>query len=96
MNGNILCFWGGNENIYEQDYFKGFPKDTPRGYGVEIVIEVKDIKKFYEDFRDKANVVESLEKRPWGLYDFRAVDPAGYYLRFTSEHDILDPSNAVK
>jgi len=95
MNGNVLCFWGGNEYVFKQPYFERFSKDTPRGYGVELVIEVKDIKQFYEAVKDGANVAESLVKQPWGLWDFRAVDPAGYYLRFTSEHDILDPSNAV-
>ncbi len=41
------------------------------------------------------NVVEPLVRQPWGSQDFRAVDPFGFYLRFTSKHDILDESNAV-
>lgn len=96
MDGNTLCFWAGNEHVYDQPHFKQFPKDTPRGYGVEIVIVVDDIKAYYEGVREKANVVEPLIEQPWGLWDFRACDPAGYYLRFTSDHDILDPSNAVE
>lgn len=95
LQDNILCFWPGNNHVHEQPYFKKFPKDTPRGYGVEIVIMVEDIDDFYEQYKDQANVVEPLVLRPWGLKDFRAVDPAGYYLRFTSKHDILDPKNAV-
>lgn len=93
---NILCFWGGNEKIYEQEYFKHFPKNTPRGYGVELVLMVGDIEEFYNEHRQHANVVEDLTLQPWGLKDFRAVDPAGYYLRFTSRHDILDSRFAVK
>jgi lactoylglutathione lyase len=27
---------------------------------------------------------EDLRDRPWGLTDFRLLDPAGYYLRVTS------------
>ena len=27
---------------------------------------------------------EDLQDRPWGLTDFRILDPAGYYLRITS------------
>jgi uncharacterized glyoxalase superfamily protein PhnB len=27
---------------------------------------------------------EDLQGRPWGLTDFRILDPAGYYLRITS------------
>jgi lactoylglutathione lyase len=96
MGGNIICFWAGNQRVYEQPHFKQFPKDTPRGYGVEIVVVVDDIKEFYERVSAVANVAEPLIEQPWGLWDFRACDPAGYYLRFTSDHDILDPSNAVE
>jgi uncharacterized glyoxalase superfamily protein PhnB len=27
---------------------------------------------------------QDLQDRPWGLTDFRVIDPAGYYLRVTS------------
>jgi lactoylglutathione lyase len=96
MNGNTLCFWAGNEHVYEQEYFKQFPKTTPRGYGVEIVVMVPGIEAYYEIHKNNANVVEPLKLQPWGMKDFRAVDPAGFYLRFTSEHDIHDPTNAVE
>jgi lactoylglutathione lyase len=26
---------------------------------------------------------QDLQDRPWGLTDFRIIDPAGYYLRVT-------------
>src|SRR5687768_8937663 len=96
LYGNTLCFWPGNQVVFIPPYFKHFPQDTPRGYGVEIVVMVDDIDSFYESVKEIANVVEPLIEQPWGLRDFRAVDPAGYYLRFTSEHNILDRSNAVK
>jgi uncharacterized glyoxalase superfamily protein PhnB len=95
LNGNTLCFWAGNQEVFNQPHFKQFPKDTPRGYGVEIVVVVNDIEDFYDKVKEIANVVEPLIEQPWGLRDFRTVDPEGYYLRFTSEHNILDPSNAV-
>jgi hypothetical protein len=28
-------------------------------------------------------LTEELQDRPWGLKDFRILDPAGYYLRIT-------------
>lgn len=96
MDGTVLCFWGGNNAIYQQTYFKKFPHDTPRGYGVELVIMIDDIEDYYSEVKSKSNVVEPLTKQPWGLYDFRIVDPFGYYLRFTSKHNILDISNAVE
>lgn len=96
LEQNILCFWAGNEHVYDQDYFKQFPKNTPKGYGVEIVLMVEDIKRFYETVKEKIEIFEPLQFRPWGLEDFRVVDPFGFYLRFTSLHNILDPKNAVK
>jgi hypothetical protein len=96
MNDNILCFWAGNEHVYEQPFFKRFPKDTVRGYGVEIVIMVEDVEDYYEKVKGFANVVEELVMQPWGLKDFRCVDPFGYYLRITTPHNILDDDNAVE
>lgn len=96
MDGTVICFWGGNDAIYDQPYFKRFPRETPRGYGVELVVMVEDIESYYEKVKDTASVVEPLIKQPWGLQDFRIADPFGYYLRFTSKHNILDESNAVE
>lgn len=95
-DNTILCFWPGTDHVYNQTYFKKFPRKTPRGYGVELVIMVDDIDAYYEKIKSYANVVEPLKLRPWGLKDFRASDPFGYYLRFTSKHNILDNANAVK
>lgn len=89
MEDNLLCFWAGNEQVYEQSYFKQFPRNTKRGYGVEIVIMVTDIERYYERVKDLANVVEPLAVRAWGLKDFRVEDPFGYYLRITSIHDVV-------
>lgn len=96
LDHNVLCFWAGNEHVFEQDYFKQFPQSSKRGYGVELVLMVDDINAYYEKVKDMANVYEPLQLRPWQLWDFRCTDPAGYYLRFTSKHNILDSSNAVK
>lgn len=93
---NILCFWPGNEKVYEQSYFKQFPANTKRGYGIEIVIMVEEIELFYANTKKFVKVVEELKVKPWGLKDFRIEDPFGYYLRFTEPHNILDDSNAVK
>ncbi|MGD0246662.1 MAG: VOC family protein [Streptosporangiaceae bacterium] len=53
--------------------------------GVELVLEVDDVG------GDRDRVVgagwpleQDLQDRPWGLTDFRIIDPAGYYLRVTS------------
>jgi lactoylglutathione lyase len=53
--------------------------------GAELVLEVDDI----GSERDRVAAAgwpldDDLRDRPWGLADFRIVDPAGYYLRITS------------
>jgi lactoylglutathione lyase len=52
--------------------------------GVELVLEVDDV----AGERDRVVAAgwpleEDLQGRPWGLTDFRVLDPAGYYLRIT-------------
>lgn len=94
-NDNILCFWPGNENVYEQEYFKNFPKETKKGYGIEIVIMAEDVEALYEKAKAFANIVQELETKPWGLKDFRIEDPFGFYIRFTEPHNILDETNKV-
>jgi lactoylglutathione lyase len=52
--------------------------------GVELVLEVDDV----AGERDRVVAAgwplqEDLQDRPWGLTDFRILDPAGYFLRIT-------------
>ena len=52
--------------------------------GVEIVLEVD----YLHAERDRIRAAgwpidEDIVRRPWGLQDFRVLDPDGYYLRFT-------------
>ena len=53
--------------------------------GVELVLEVDDLDV------DRARVdaagwpvTEDITERPWGLRDFRLLDPDGYYWRITT------------
>jgi lactoylglutathione lyase len=57
-----------------------------KGAGVEIVLELDDVtavEQLYRTCRARDVVVEPLQGRPWGLADFRLIDPDGYYLRVT-------------
>lgn len=52
--------------------------------GVELVLEVDDVEAELERVRAAGwPVEEELSLRPWGLRDFRLLDPNGYYLRVT-------------
>jgi lactoylglutathione lyase len=53
--------------------------------GVELVLEVDDV----AAERDRVVAAgwpleQDLADQPWGLTDFRIIDPDGYYLRITS------------
>ncbi len=54
--------------------------------GVEIAIEVDDLEKERNFIVGQGwTLDEDIQLQPWGLNDFRLVDPDGYYLRIT-EH----------
>ena len=58
-----------------------------RGAGVEVVLELDDpaaVEAAAARVAEKGwPLAEPLTDRPWGLRDFRVVDPDGYYLRVT-------------
>jgi catechol 2,3-dioxygenase-like lactoylglutathione lyase family enzyme len=55
------------------------------GRGIEIVLEVNDIEEVYEHIiTQNWPLSDQLQYQPWGLKDFRVLDPDGYYLRITS------------
>jgi uncharacterized glyoxalase superfamily protein PhnB len=55
------------------------------GRGVEFVLEVNDIEAIYERVLSTNWPLSSkLHHQPWGLTDFRVVDPDGYYWRITT------------
>lgn len=88
LGNTILNFYGGDERVYNQSHFNQFPKDTKRGYAVEVTITVGDIDKLYKivEVKLKNNIVKELtelEDHGHKWKDFRMVDPFGFYLRFT-------------
>ena len=87
---SVLNFYNGSENVYNHRYFKAFSKNTKRGYAVEIVLLVEDVKAFYKEIKDKVKVVEKLKLKPWGAWDFRIEDIFGFYVRITNRHDWIN------
>lgn len=52
--------------------------------GVELVIEVEDLDAAMARVQAAEwPIDEALMTRPWGLRDFRLLDPSGYYWRVT-------------
>ena len=59
-------------------------QDQP-GRGIELVLEVDDVTAMCEQVMEQEWPLASpLTPRPWGLTDFRILDPDGYYWRITS------------
>ncbi|MHC2363869.1 lactoylglutathione lyase [Rhizobium leguminosarum] len=56
------------------------------GFGVEIVLKVADVEGAYRAAKESGWPVSDLALQPWGLRDFRLVDPDGYSIRVTSRH----------
>ena len=55
------------------------------GRGVEIVLEGSDVEAMYQHVvAEKWPRSAELRHQPWGLTDFRVLDPDGYYWRVTS------------
>ena len=71
----------------EHGYFTRRRLAQERGLGIEIVLEIDDIQAYNRDVRASAHpITEDLQEHPWGLIDFRIVDPDGYYLRITARN----------
>lgn len=54
------------------------------GLGVELVVEVGDVAASHaQALAGGWSGISALVDQPWGLTDFRVVDPDGYYVRVT-------------
>jgi predicted lactoylglutathione lyase len=88
LGSTMINFYGGDERVYSQSFFKQFPKDTRRGYEVGIVIPVSNIDEVYKTASTslKQNIVreiKELQDHELKWKDFRMEDPFGYYIRIT-------------
>jgi len=88
LGDSIINFYGGNEKVYNQSYFKQFPPTTKRGYAAEVTIPVAQVDEFYHEVESKirSNIKQEVRDKKdnemvWR--DFRVEDPFGFYLRFT-------------
>jgi catechol 2,3-dioxygenase-like lactoylglutathione lyase family enzyme len=72
-------------------YFTPHLERSPRGVGVEIVVEVEDLEaaRAMVDAAvaaggGTARLVKDVTDRPWRARDFRLADPDGFFLRLTT------------
>jgi lactoylglutathione lyase len=70
----------------EGGYFTREIASLQRGLGAEIVLEIDYVDEWYCHVSGCGYpIFEPPQVRPWGLRDFRIVDPDGYYLRLTAK-----------
>jgi len=88
IGDTILNFYGGDDRVYEQRFFKQFSQDTPRGYAAEVTIPVSNLKEVYATIQSKApesivRELDTLVEPDQSWQDFRLKDPFGFYIRIT-------------
>jgi predicted lactoylglutathione lyase len=88
LGNTMLNFYGGDERVYNQSFFKQFPKDTKRGYATEVTIPTGNSSEVYNlaSTQLEKYVVRGLKElvdHDFHWKDFRMVDPFGFYIRFT-------------
>jgi lactoylglutathione lyase len=70
----------------EGGYFTREIASLRRGLGAEIVLEIDEVDEWHRRVLGCGYpIFEPPQDRPWGLRDFRIVDPDGYYLRLTAK-----------
>lgn len=84
-NGAVVFGLGLASQLPLTHHFGPLALRRQRGVGIEIVLEVADVDAAYRVAEASRYAVASPPTdRPWGLRDFRIIDPDGYYLRVTS------------
>lgn len=60
-------------------------QSKPVGVGAVIFCFMDEVQAYYETVARAANVIEPLERKPWGHLQFTVADPDGYHLTFAQE-----------
>lgn len=85
-SGQVVIGLGPAAGLPKQHHFNPDVQKSRRGLGAEIVLEVDDVESYFKQVAASGykGKLTPLRQQPWGLKDFRIVDPDGYYLRVTS------------
>jgi lactoylglutathione lyase len=87
-NGNVEIGLALLVRLPDNHHFRTrWPSGSLPGLGVEIVLAVDDVEGFFKRAEDQIDNVggqiQDIADQPWGLRDFRVIDPDGYYVRIT-------------
>lgn len=92
LGDTMINFYGGDDRVYNQSFFKQFPRDTKKGYATEITMATNNIDEIYQIASTSlkkyiVREINEIKDHGHSWKDFRMVDPFGFYLRFT---ELLD------
>lgn len=90
-NGAVELGVGAADGLPPDHHFvRRSATDSACGVGVELVLELPsahEVHAMYQQIRSEVRgaggEIEPISDRPWGLCDFRLIDPDGYYIRVT-------------
>jgi uncharacterized glyoxalase superfamily protein PhnB len=55
------------------------------GSGVQFYIKVTNVDQIYKKYRNKVEIIDDIENKPWGDREFTFKDPDGYLISFYSK-----------
>jgi catechol 2,3-dioxygenase-like lactoylglutathione lyase family enzyme len=85
LDDSLLVLHDDSHVVAGPHYFTEQIGRKPRGTGIEVVFEVRDVDGAYAAAQaTNATIARPLMDRPWHARDFRIADPDGYFVRFTT------------
>ena len=73
------------------------PKLAARCAGHQHFFRVDDVKALFEKHKSAGvPIIEDLANKPWGLSEYKVLDPDGYELRFTGAEQYERPATATQ
>ena len=80
--------WGNISFMFQT--FESLGEELPavsrkNGGSLLLYIQIKGIRKFFEDIKDKVNIIKGLEKTFYGATEFSILDINNYILTFAED-----------
>ena len=64
--------------LLREDTMEGYDTSLQRAPGVHHFLSVDDVDGLYQNLQGKANIVEEIDTKWYGLREFKVADPDGY------------------
>jgi uncharacterized glyoxalase superfamily protein PhnB len=61
---------------------KKFYRKGLSGSGVQLFVQVENVDDVYQKLKNKVEIIDGIETKPWGDREFTLKDPDGYLISF--------------